>query len=363
MMTVRLAALPAFVIATVLAAPAYAQDAERAADVVVTAQAENATEVDNGGSAGVLGDKPAEDLPFSIRSYDETLILNQQPQTLGQVLENDPTIRTTYGFGNASEQFVVRGFPLFGDDVGLNGLYGIAPRQLVAPELFDSEHKALHRLEERQRVLRRGATLQRENESADELFVLRKGVMMSSVLLDDGSRQILRFLFPGDMIGTASLVYRDAPETLTTLSEATVCPFEKGSFSELTAAHPRLAGLIYVVSQIERVALTDRLASLGRTSAKARVGALLLELRNRQRTTDKSIVDEFTLGLTQEEIGDATGLTAVHVNRMLRQLEDDGMIARTGGKVQLLDDAALAQASNYVDRFEGLDLSWLPAAR
>lgn len=230
-------------------------------------------------------------------------------------------------------------------------------------ELTDSEHKALDRLEDRQRVLRRGATLQRENETADELFVLRKGIMMSSVLLDDGSRQILRFLFPGDMVGTAALAYRDAPETLTALSEATVCPFDKNAFSVLTAAHPRVAGLIYIVSQIERVALTDRLASLGRTSAKARVGALLLELRNRQRTTDKSIVDEFTLGLTQEEIGDATGLTAVHVNRMLRQLEDDGMIARTGGKVRLLDDAALAQASNYVDRFEGLDLSWLPAAR
>lgn len=248
-----------------------------------------------------------------------------------------------------------------GSRVGSSSCFAEILGSLV--DLTDSEHQALHRLEERQRVLRRGATLQRENESADELFVLRKGVMMSSVLLDDGSRQILRFLFPGDMIGTASLVYRDAPETLTTLSEATVCPFEKGAFSELTAAHPRLAGLIYVVSQIERVALTDRLASLGRTSAKARVGALLLELRNRQRTTDKSIVDEFTLGLTQEEIGDATGLTAVHVNRMLRQLEDDGMIARTGGKVRLLDDAALAHASNYVDRFEGLDLSWLPAAR
>ena len=44
-------------------------------------------------------------------------------------------------------------------------------------DLTDSEHQALHRLEERQRVLRRGATLQRENESADELFVLRKGVI------------------------------------------------------------------------------------------------------------------------------------------------------------------------------------------
>ena len=110
----------------------------QSAEIVVTAQAENATEVVNGGSAGVLGDKAAEDLPFTIRSYDESLIRNQQPQTLGAVLENDPTIRTTYGFGNAAEQFIVRGFSLFGDDVGVNGLYGIGPRQLIAPELFGS---------------------------------------------------------------------------------------------------------------------------------------------------------------------------------------------------------------------------------
>lgn len=137
-MRIRHSGLPAFVIAAALAAPAWAQESEPSDTIVVTAQAENSTEVVNGGSAGVLGDKPAEDLPFSIRSYDESLILNQQPQTIGEVLENDPTIRTTYGFGNAAEQFVIRGFSLFGDDVGLNGLYGIAPRQLIAPELFDS---------------------------------------------------------------------------------------------------------------------------------------------------------------------------------------------------------------------------------
>jgi iron complex outermembrane receptor protein len=117
------------------AMPAYAQDSS---DIIVTAQRNNQTEVTAGGDLGVFGEKKAEDIPFQIRSYNEALILNQQPQTLGQVLENDPTIRTSYGFGNASEQFVIRGFPLFGDDVGLNGLYGIAPRQLVAPELFQS---------------------------------------------------------------------------------------------------------------------------------------------------------------------------------------------------------------------------------
>ncbi|MGB3805944.1 MAG: TonB-dependent receptor plug domain-containing protein, partial [Erythrobacter sp.] len=136
-MNYRQSCLPVFVIAAALASPAAAQDDEDAGSIIVTAQRDNATEVVNGGEAGVLGDQPAEDLPFSIRSFDETLIYNQQPLTIGEVLENDPTVRLTYGFGNAAEQFVIRGFSLFGDDVGVNGLYGIAPRQLIAPELFE----------------------------------------------------------------------------------------------------------------------------------------------------------------------------------------------------------------------------------
>ncbi|MEG3087485.1 TonB-dependent receptor [Sphingomonas sp. PB4P5] len=118
------------------ALPAFAQDAAPSDDIIVIAQRDNATEVTRDGQVGVLGDKQAADVPFSIKSYNAALILNQQPQTLGQVLENDPSIRTTYGFGNAAEQFVIRGFTLYGDDIGLNGLYGITPRQLIAPQLY-----------------------------------------------------------------------------------------------------------------------------------------------------------------------------------------------------------------------------------
>ncbi len=124
--------------AAAMPTPALAQEAATGEDIVVTAQRNNQTDVRRAGQVGILGDKPAEDVPFSIRSYSDALIYNQQPQSLGQVLENDPTIRTSYGFGNASEQFVIRGFTLFGDDVALDGLYGITPRQLVAPELYDS---------------------------------------------------------------------------------------------------------------------------------------------------------------------------------------------------------------------------------
>lgn len=133
----RFALLAATALVPAFAAPAFgAEDAPE--QIVVTAQALNATRVMGEGDLGALGRKKAEDVPFTVRSYNEALILNQQPQTLGQVLENDPTVRTSYGFGNAAEQFVIRGFALYGDDVGLNGLYGIAPRQLIAPELFQS---------------------------------------------------------------------------------------------------------------------------------------------------------------------------------------------------------------------------------
>ena len=142
-----------------------------------------------------------------------------------------------------------------------------------------------------------------------------------------------------------------------------VCPFDRAALADLIVEHPRLSALLLVYCQIERVALTDRLAALGRTSAKARVAALLLELRNRLRATDKNIASVFALGLTQEEIGDATGLTSVHVNRMLRQLEEEGLIARDSGKVTLIDERALARAANYVDRYAALDLGWLPKPR
>lgn len=136
-MSRQLVAVSAIAVSATLATPLHAQqEGDDEGTIVVTAQRQNQTEVIAGGNIGVLGDKSAEDVPFTVRTFDESLILNQQPQTLADVLENDPTVRSAYGFGNAAEVFVIRGYPLFGDDVGMNGLYGITPRQLVAPELY-----------------------------------------------------------------------------------------------------------------------------------------------------------------------------------------------------------------------------------
>lgn len=226
---------------------------------------------------------------------------------------------------------------------------------VLAPE----ERAALDRLQDRERAVRRGAILVRENDRCTELFVLQRGLMMSYVLLDDGSRQILRFLFPGDVFGGAVLAYAKAPETLGALAESVVNPVDRSMLADLGRRHPRLLMAITALDQAERTMLTDRLAGVGRTTARARIAAVLLEVRDRLRRCDPGLGNTFTLALTQEEIGDATGLTAVHVNRMLRQLEEQAMIARAHGRVTLLDEPGLRRAANYVDRFGAMDLGWL----
>jgi len=229
--------------------------------------------------------------------------------------------------------------------------------------LTDKEKHALESLEDSQRELPRGATIVREKDGSNEMFVLRHGWAMSYLILDDGSRQILRLHFPGDVFGLASSAYAESTESLVTMSEATIGTFDKMALRALFEQHPRLAALFFIIAQAERVSLTDRLASLGRTSAKARVAALLADMLIRLRFFNKDVTNTIPLRLTQEEIGDATGLTAVHVNRMMRVLVEEGILGRTNGNLVVLDERALTRTANYVNRYAKLDLSWLPEAR
>ncbi len=106
-------------------------------NLVVRAKRENQMEVTQSSDLGVLGHMSGLDAPFNVRSYTSSIMLNQQAQTLGEVLENDPSVRMTLGYGNFSQMFIIRGLAVAGDDVGIDGLYGIAPRQLLLPQLYE----------------------------------------------------------------------------------------------------------------------------------------------------------------------------------------------------------------------------------
>jgi len=229
--------------------------------------------------------------------------------------------------------------------------------------LTPQENDALDRLEDQERNFRRGAVIRREHDSARELFIVQKGWLHSSVLLGNGSRQIMRFHFPGDVVGLSSMAFGQSSDSIVAVTDAVLCPFDKDKLAVVFQDHPRLAALIFTLSVAERVSLADRLASIGRTSARARVASLLCEIFARLRITGGAAMNEFQLPLTQEEIGDATGLTAVHVNRMMRGLVDDGIIGRSGNVVSVLDEKRLAEGASFIDRYARIDTSWLPKPR
>jgi len=230
--------------------------------------------------------------------------------------------------------------------------------------LSEAESLSLSRLEEQERAYRRGAVVIRENEGPRELFIVRSGWLHSSGVLGNGSRQILRFHFQGDILGLPLLAFAEPPETVTAVTDVVLSPFSREKLGQIIGEHPRLGALFLAISVAERVALADRLASIGRTSARARVGSLICEIVSRMRRLGAVSENGYVqLPLTQEDIGDATGLTSVHVNRMMRALAEDGVIERNGGNhVRLLDEKRLIADSNYIDR-TGLETGWLPPPR
>jgi CRP/FNR family transcriptional regulator len=209
---------------------------------------------------------------------------------------------------------------------------------------------------------RRGTVIISEGERQRDLFVVRSGWLHSSIVLDNGSRQIMRFHFQGDILGLPLLAFAESPETVTAVTDTTLCPFSRERLAQLIADHPRLGALLLGLTVADRVALADRLASIGRTSARARVGSLVCELFARMRRLGLADGDGIQLPLTQEEIGDATGLTSVHVNRMMRGLVEDGIIERNGGQIRLIDESRLFAESNFVDRTR-IETAWLPPAK
>ncbi|MFO3723409.1 TonB-dependent receptor [Pseudomonas sp. HLMP] len=94
-------------------------------------------QVARGGQMGVLGNQDMMDVPFTMTSYTSQLIEEQQAEDIGDVLLNDPSVRQSFGFGNQSQIFVIRGLPLNGDDVAFNGLYGVLPRQMIAADALE----------------------------------------------------------------------------------------------------------------------------------------------------------------------------------------------------------------------------------
>lgn len=166
----------------------------------------------------------------------------------------------------------------------------------------------------------RGQYVRHRGDPHPQVFLLRSGWLSCSVTFEDGARQIVKIHLPGDLVGVPSFAAPVAGETVQALSDAVVALVPSESFGELFRHHPRLAAILFVACQEERALLMRRLAWVGRTRSIQRVAELILSLHDRAGLGQVGATGSIFAPLSQEEVGDATGLTVVTVNRCLQEL-------------------------------------------
>jgi CRP-like cAMP-binding protein len=196
------------------------------------------------------------------------------------------------------------------------------------------------------RLVKAGCDLFRHGERGDALYCLVDGWVALYSLLENGRRQILQFALPGTVLAFVPMRGGTVRYSAQVLTDSIVCIIPHASLGKLCKENHemgmRIAGL---VSQ-ERNLAYDHLSTIGRRSAKERVAYLLLELfmRSRMRWPGHR-GEEMCLPLTQEHIGDATGLTGIHVNRMLQDLRKEGILEFHYRRLRILDPDKLVDVA------------------
>lgn len=196
------------------------------------------------------------------------------------------------------------------------------------------------------RALKAGNDLFRLGEPCDAIYALVDGWMFLYTLLEDGRRQILHFALPGAVLGLYPARATIATYGAQALTDAVVCVVTHENHGRLSKQHPEIGMHLASIVSLDRDLAYDHLSSIGRRSARERVARLLLELFVRYcMQWPGHRIEQMRLPVTQEHIGDATGLTGVHVNRVLRSLFKDGIVEFHYGRLRILNPDKLVDVA------------------
>ncbi|MFW3615089.1 Crp/Fnr family transcriptional regulator [Billgrantia antri] len=195
-----------------------------------------------------------------------------------------------------------------------------------------------------------GEVLWHEDADADQFCVLKEGWAYSYRYLENGTKQILKFYLPGDVIGLRDFGFPRRLAGVAMINEGVVCPFSYQQLLELFERSALAVGMMATVVR-QQALLTERLVYLGRHAAHERLAHFLYELYLRLKRTGAVQDNSFAMPLSQEQIGDALGLSPVHVSRTFRMLRDEGLVIRDRHRVRLPEPEALAQLVEFNDSY------------
>lgn len=186
-----------------------------------------------------------------------------------------------------------------------------------------------------------------EGTATKSVAILQDGWACRHRATADGKRQITMVLLPGDVCNPDAVIWNRAGYGVRALTRCTVAYMDAGDLRSLVRDSPTAGPGWMTLSFIDSAMLAERAVLLGGRSALGRLAHFFCEVYVRLVSVGRASDMAFELPMTQEEIGDAIGLTAVHVNRVLRVMRADGLVAAAGRRVTLLDWRSLARIAEF----------------
>ncbi|WP_306424503.1 Crp/Fnr family transcriptional regulator [Methylobacterium oxalidis] len=213
--------------------------------------------------------------------------------------------------------------------------------------LSAEERQAVESLPVKTRVLEPGHDIVNDGDQPSHSCLVLSGWVCRYKMLSLGRRQVLSFHVAGDIPDLQSLHLPLMDYSLAPLTRSAVAFIAHESLRELTATFPGLAAVLTRDLLIDAAAYRAWLTGLGRRSAYERLAHLFCELYLRQQAVGLAEAHRCPLPITQMDLGDALGLSNVHVNRVLKEMRGSGLVTLRAGTLVIEKWPELAQAAEF----------------
>jgi CRP-like cAMP-binding protein len=230
--------------------------------------------------------------------------------------------------------------------------------------LVDSDYSALLRLAHRVVAKQPGQAIVTAGERLNDVFFVEEGWAIRYRVLDDGRRQIVNFMTPGDSFDMQAIVSAQCDHHVSALTNVRLRVVPSSQFLAAVRANPALATAFWWAAVQEESILREHIVRIGRRTARQRCAHLFVELHRRMRMAGAPPVECMTLPLTRDVMADSLGLSAVHVSRSIASLRSRKLIETNRGAIRLLNIEGLAELGEFNARYLHLqDRTVLPRAQ
>lgn len=213
--------------------------------------------------------------------------------------------------------------------------------------LSEADLAVLDQLHQRRRTFLAGRDFVQQGQANQAAYILASGWACSYKTQADGSRQIIDFQVPGDFLGLRSVLLHTSDHSIEPVTQIEAAEVMAADLLDAFARTPRLATAILWAASRDEAMVVEHLVGIGRRDANARVGHFLLELGARLSLVGMGSTAGYACPLTQYHLADALGLSAIHVNRVLRHLREKGLVTVRDGEVTFRNYSQLADESGF----------------